>query len=137
MEQYQVKGDTSMNRKVDRTMIYIALSVVFMVIAIAATSFINNRAASGTDIRARASVQTGLEYQGTVVSADPTNRTVSLENLKPVNTGMALAGTWTANIPSDLSMDGLTGGVRVQIIVDSQTFSIQNRSMGVKKIDIK
>ncbi len=124
-----------MNRKPDRTMLYIAGSVVLLILAIAATSIINSRTANDTDIRARASVQSGLEYEATISTIDFGNRTLTVDALKPLDNNMALAGTWSVQVASDISMEGLSEGARVKLIIDSKEFSIQNRSMGVKKID--
>ena len=126
-----------MNKKSDRTMLYIAVSVILLVLAIAATSLINSRPASETDIRAKASLQTGLVYDGIVNSINTSSQTVVLESLNPIDNGMALSGNWTIQVPSTVSLSGISIGSKIQITVDSKTFDIQNRTMGVKKIEIK
>ena len=118
-------------------MLYIAFSVVLLIVAIAVTSFINNRPASETDIRAKASLQTGLTYNGIVNSVDPSTGALVLESLTPTDNGMALSGTWTVQAPSDVSLGSVSVGSKVQVTVDSQTFNIQSHTMGVKKIEVK
>lgn len=126
-----------MNKKPDRTMLYIAFSVVLLIIAIAVTSFINSKPASETDIRAKASLQTGLTYNGIVNSVDPSTGVLVLESLTPTDNGMALSGTWTVQAPSDVSLSSVSVGSKVQVTVDSQTFNIQAHTMGVKKLEVK
>jgi len=125
-----------MNKKPDRTMLYIAGSVILLVVAIAATSYINSRPATEGDIRAKASLQTGLTYEATVNSVD-TSGTLVVENLKPTDNGMALTGTWNVTVPSDTSLAGISAGTNIQLTIDSKTFNIQTRTMGAKKVEIK
>ena len=126
-----------MNKKPDRTMLYITISIVLLLLAIAATSLINNRPSSEEDIRAKASLQTGLTYEPMVNSVDASTGTLVVENLKPTDNGMALSGTWNVTVPSGTSLAGLSAGTTVQITIDSKTFNIQNHTMGVKKVEIK
>jgi|GEM_PF-6682394 len=124
-----------MNKKIDRSMLYIAGSVILLVVAIAATSYINNRPVTEGDIRAKASLQTGLTYEAMVNSVDTSTGTLVLENLKPTDNGMALSGTWNVKVPSDISLTGISTGTTVQITIDSKTFDIQSRTMGAKKVE--
>jgi hypothetical protein len=126
-----------MNKKPDRTMLYIAGSVILLVVAIAATSIINNRPSSEADIRAKASLQTGLTYEAIVNSVDASTGTLIVENLKPTDNGMALTGTWSVTMPSDMSLTGITAGTSVQITIDSKTFNIQTHTLGAKKVEVK
>jgi len=116
-------------------MLYIAGSVILLVVAIAATSYINNRPVTEGDIRAKASLQTGLTYEAMVNSVDTSTGTLVLENLKPTDNGMALSGTWNVKVPSDISLTGISTGTTVQITIDSKTFDIQSRTMGAKKVE--
>jgi len=118
-------------------MLYITISIVLLLVAIAATSLINNRPSSEGDIRAKASLQTGLTYEGMVNSVDASTGTLVMENLKPTDNGMALSGTWNVTVPSDTSLAGVSPGTTVLITIDSKTFNIQNHSMGAKKVEVK
>ena len=126
-----------MNKKPDRTMLYIAGSIILLVVAIAVTSIINNRPSSEADIRAKASLQTGLTYEAIVNSVDASTGTLVVENLKPTDNGMALSGTWNVTIPSDISLVGVSAGTNIQLTIDSKTFNIQTRTMGAKKVELK
>ena len=136
MEQYEDKG-VFMNKKPDRSMIYIALSVIFLITAIAVTSVINSRASTQTDVRAKASVQAGVIYEGIVNSIDLATNTFVIESLKPVDNGMILSGIWNVQAPSTVSLSDVSIGVRVQITVDSKSFDIQNHTMSVKKVEVR
>ena len=119
-------------------MLYIIGSIILLVIAIAATAFINNRPSSQTDIRAKASLQTGVVYEGIVTSVNASEGILVVENLTPEgNSSMILSGTWNVRIPSNTSLDRISAGVKVQLTVDSKTFDIQNKTMDAKKIEIK
>jgi len=126
-----------MNKKPDRTMIYIGISVVLLLGAIVATSVINSQPSSEADIRAKASLQAGIVYEGIVNSIDTSGQTLIVESLKPKDGGMALTGIWTVQVPSTLSLSGISIGSDVQLTVDSKTFDIQNHSMQVKNIVAK
>jgi len=126
-----------MNKKPDRTMLYITVSIILLLVAIAATSLINSRPSSEGDIRAKASLQTGLTYEAMVNSVDSSAGTMVVENLKPTDNGMALTGTWNVTISSDTSLAGVSAGATVLITIDSKTFDIQNHTMGAKKVELK
>lgn len=126
-----------MDKKPDRTMTYIAVSVALLILAIAVTSVINSRPASEADIRAKASLQAGLVYEGMVNSIDPTTGILAVDNLKPIDNGMALSGVWNIEVPSGISTAGVTSGSKIQITIDSPTFNIQTHTMGVKKLEVK
>ena len=118
-------------------MIYIGISVVLLLGAIVATSVINSQPSSEADIRAKASLQAGIVYEGIVNSIDTSGQTLIVESLKPKDGGMALTGIWTVKVPSTLSLSGISIGSDVQLTVDSKTFDIQNHSMQVKNIVAK
>jgi hypothetical protein len=137
MEQYPYKENLFMNKKPDHTMVYIAGSVILLVAAIAATSIINNRPSTEADIRAKASLQTGVVYEAIVRSVDAGTGVVTVESLKPKDKGMTLSGIWTVQLPTAVSLSGISTGTNVQITVDSKTFDIQNRTMSAKKVEVK
>jgi len=123
-----------MNKKPDRTILYIAGSVILLIVAIAATSYINSSASSKTDIRAKASVQTGVVYEGIVNSVDTGAGTLLVESVKPQNGGMALSGTWTVLIPPTVSLGEFSAGMGVLITVDSKKFNIQTHTVEAKNV---
>lgn len=125
-----------MNNKPDRSMLYIAGSVILLGIAIAVTSFINSRPASQIDIRAKASVESGLVYEGIVSSIDAATGTLSVDSLKPIGSGVTLNGTWTVQVPSGIPSNNMSVGAKVRMTVDSKSLNIQSRTMSVKKINI-
>jgi len=137
MEQYAYKGEIPMNTKPDRSMIYIVVSVVLLIGAIAATSIINSRQSSQTDIRAKASATTGVVYQGIVNAVDLGKGVLMVESLKPEKGGMALSGVWTVTVPSTISLGAFSPGTAVNVTVDSKKFNIQTKTIEAKNVVAK
>jgi len=108
-----------------------------MIIAIAVTSFINSNANSKTDIRAKASVQTGVVYEAIVNSIDQGAGTLTVESVTPKNGGLALIGTWTVLVPSNIPLDEFSGGMNVLITVDAQKFNIKTHIIEAKNVSAK
>jgi len=126
-----------MNKKPDRSMIYIGISVILLMGAIAATSIINSRQSSQTDIRAKASTTTGVVYQGIVNSVDFGKGVLLVESLKPEKGGMALSGVWTVLVPTTVSLGQFSAGTGVNITVDSKKFDIQTKTIEAKNVTAK
>ena len=118
-------------------MIYIAASVVLMVFAIAATTLINNRNASQTDIRAKASAQAGVVYEGIVNAVDMTTGTLMVESLTPEKGGLPLSGIWTVLVPSTVSIGALSPGTAILVTVDAQKFNMKTHTIEAKNVVAK
>lgn len=122
--------------KSHNSFLYIGASMFLIVGAIAATAiFRRNDTSSGTDIRAKAGVSASLRLTGNVSGADDTNGTLTVSNLKFMDSqDTTTLGTWTVTPPEGSSVSSYPVGANIVLTINPNTFLVTSHTVTATQI---
>jgi hypothetical protein len=127
-----------MEKKVDRGMVLIGISLLVLIIGITTVFFIDKMKSGGqSDIRAKAGVDTGLKYEGIVASVNTTENSFVLTNVAPYDNPQQKFGQWTVGVPSNQSVSSFAPGTTVIVTVEAKNFDIKTHTMIAKGVETK
>lgn len=114
--------------------LFFILSVAFVLVSIAFITIIGqtNSRNSGSDIRAKATVQNSLQLLGTVSSVHSSDQTLVIDNVRFVNNdSTGTMGTFTGVAGEDVSFSQIKQGMNILMSVDAGTFSVGEKTFTV------
>ncbi|MCL4360597.1 hypothetical protein M1555_05110 [Patescibacteria group bacterium] len=127
-------------RKKGNSTHYIIVSVLLIIMAIAATAVVNRAKSpetNTTDIRAKASAVSTLKLTATVTEVNATQGTFTIENTRFAdNAEGADLGTWTVTPPPLYTLATLSPGSRVTITFDPQSFLATQHTVSATQITV-
>jgi len=121
-----------MDKKNNTSLILIAISALLILGGIVITTIINNAQSNSTDIRAKASPETGVKYQAVVSEVNQDAGVITVSNVQPYNNPSNNFGQWNVTPPSGFNFASTPAGSEVIITVDSKTFNITTHTMTAK-----
>lgn len=117
---------------------YLAGSVVLIIVAIAVTAVVNRFRSPDTsaDIRTKAGTTTTLQFTGTVTSVDENKGTLEVSNLQFADGSSADgSSTWTVTPPPGVSISSLSGA-KITFTVAPSTFLIATHTVTATQITV-
>lgn len=127
----------------NKTVILFA-SVALTIMGIAIVAIINRTGSpsgSSTDVRARASGATTLQFNATVDSIDAASGAIIVNDMYMADTSRVSEaknlGTWTVTPPFNVNTAILTPGAKIVIGIDPKTFLAQSHSLTAVTITLE
>jgi len=126
-----------MDKKPDRSLFFIGGSLGLLFLAVVVTSLINkNQSVNSGDIRAKASVDTGLRYEATISSLEG-DGSIKVSSVTPYDNPEKNFGEWTVLPAGTVNMTDITVGTKVILTIDAKTFDVKTHTMQAKAITKK
>jgi len=119
----------------NKTNLFIFVSVVLILLAVALVAILNKTAPSGssTDVRARAGTPHTIQLIGTVNSVNETKGTILVTGVQFADANRAGPpqdlGDWTVTAPVAFNFASISPGSTVTIGIDANTFNIASRAV--------
>jgi hypothetical protein len=130
-----MNGMSKLKNTKDRSYLYIALTLLFILSGIALTTIIDKN--KPQDVRAKASATQGVEAVGVVDSVITASGTVVVSSLVFASSPSTSLGTWTVTAQKPENLTTLIPGDTVKILMDAKSMSVAHHTLSAKEIKKK
>ena len=128
-------------QKKSNNVIYIFVSVILIVVAIASTAVINRLRSPNdgvVDVRARAGITSSLRFTGVVSSVDEAKGVINVDSLQFATgeSASSILGVWTVTPQPGFVLSSVGPGTKISIVAEPTTFLINSHTVTATQITI-
>jgi hypothetical protein len=113
--------------------------ILFAIIFVAILGKIQNKG-SESDVRARASTNSGVVVEGVIDSVDPTTGIMMVSSVhfpEQDPSKIKSMGNWTITLPTEYDSGSIYNGARVNLMLNPTTFLITQKTATAIKIEVR